>query len=98
MWRRVALVTSDVSEQRIASIIRVTRSGELGTILTLGSNRSTLRRLVTANVVPCSPIVVNMMMQPYVPSKRRFLHEPKRVTFQKTAFLIVTAVETSNLS
>jgi hypothetical protein len=33
MLRRVALVRSDVSEERSASIIRVTRIGELGTTL-----------------------------------------------------------------
>jgi hypothetical protein len=32
MLRRVALVRTDVSEERIASIIRVTRIGELGTL------------------------------------------------------------------
>jgi hypothetical protein len=31
MLRRVALLRTDVSEERIASIIRVTRIGELGT-------------------------------------------------------------------
>jgi demethoxyubiquinone hydroxylase (CLK1/Coq7/Cat5 family) len=31
MLRRVALVRTDVSEERVASIIRVTRIGELGT-------------------------------------------------------------------
>jgi hypothetical protein len=39
----VALVRTDVSEERIASIIMVTRIGELGT-LAVSSNRSTLRR------------------------------------------------------
>jgi hypothetical protein len=33
MLRRVALVRTDVSEERSASIIRVTRIGELGTTL-----------------------------------------------------------------
>jgi hypothetical protein len=33
-----------------------------------------------------------------VPTKRRFLQEPHGVTTQKTPFLIVTAVETSNLT
>jgi hypothetical protein len=33
MLRRVALVRADVSEERIATIIRVTRIGELGTML-----------------------------------------------------------------
>jgi hypothetical protein len=44
MLRRVALVRTDVSEERIASIITVTRIGELGTTLAATSNRRTLRR------------------------------------------------------
>jgi hypothetical protein len=43
MLRRVALVRTDVSEERSASFIRVTRMGELGTTLALTSNRRTLR-------------------------------------------------------
>jgi hypothetical protein len=44
MLHRVALVRTEVSEERIASIIRVTRIGELETTLPVTSNRSTLRR------------------------------------------------------
>jgi hypothetical protein len=44
MLRRVALVRTDVSEELSASFIRVTRIGELGTMLALTSNRRTLRR------------------------------------------------------
>jgi hypothetical protein len=44
MLRRVALVRTDFSEEPSASFIRVTRIGELGTTLTLTSNRRTLRR------------------------------------------------------
>jgi hypothetical protein len=40
----VALVKTDVSEGPSASIIRVTRIGELGTTLAVTSNRRTLRR------------------------------------------------------
>jgi hypothetical protein len=42
--RRVAFVRTDVSEEPNASIIRVTRAGELGTTLAVTSNRRTLRR------------------------------------------------------
>jgi hypothetical protein len=38
MLRRVALVRTDVSEELSASIIRVTRIGELGTTLAITSN------------------------------------------------------------
>jgi hypothetical protein len=44
MLRRVALVRTDVSEELSASFIRVTRIGELGTMLAVNSNRRTLRR------------------------------------------------------
>jgi hypothetical protein len=39
MLRRVAHVTTEVSEELSASFIRVTRIGELGTTLALTSNR-----------------------------------------------------------
>jgi hypothetical protein len=38
MLRRVALVRTDVSEELSASFIRVTRVGELGTMLAVTSN------------------------------------------------------------
>jgi hypothetical protein len=43
MLSRVALVRTDVSEELSASIMRVTRIGELGT-LAVTSNRCTLQR------------------------------------------------------
>jgi hypothetical protein len=42
MLHRVALVRTDVSEERIASFIRVTRIGELGTTLAVTTNRRTV--------------------------------------------------------
>jgi hypothetical protein len=39
MLGRVTLVRTDVSEERSASFIRVTRIGELGTTLAVTSNR-----------------------------------------------------------
>jgi hypothetical protein len=44
MLRRVALVGTDVSEDRSASIIRVTIIGALGTTLVVAINPPTLRR------------------------------------------------------
>jgi hypothetical protein len=63
--RRVALVRTGVSEERSASIIRVTKIGELGTGLAVTSKRRTLRKniVVTGNVVPTSPILVTLMME-----------------------------------
>jgi hypothetical protein len=49
MLRRVALERTDVSEELSASIIRVTRIGELGTILIVTSKRGTLRRPTSQN-------------------------------------------------
>jgi hypothetical protein len=63
MLRRVALVRTDVSEELGASIIRMTRTIELGT-LAVTSKRNTLHRLpVTANVFPSSPILVILTME-----------------------------------
>jgi hypothetical protein len=94
MLRRVALVRTDASEERSASIIRVTRIGELETTLAITSNRRTLRNntksiqykykasvllssvgrfLVTANVVPSSPILVTLMMEALSPSETSVL-------------------------
>jgi hypothetical protein len=42
MLRRVALVRTDVSEERSASFIRATSIGELGTTLAVTRNRRTL--------------------------------------------------------
>jgi hypothetical protein len=58
---RVALVRTEVSEELCASFIRVTRIGELETTLALTS--SVRRLLVTANVVPSSPILVTLMKE-----------------------------------
>jgi hypothetical protein len=49
MLHRVAVVRADVSEERIAFIIRMTRIGELGT--------------VAVCVVPSSPIFVTLMKE-----------------------------------
>jgi hypothetical protein len=44
MLGRVTLLRTDVPEELSASIIRVTRIGELGTALAVTSNQRTLRR------------------------------------------------------
>jgi hypothetical protein len=61
MLRRVALVRTDVSGELSASIVRVIRIGQLGTTLAVTSNRR--RLLITANVVPNSPILVTLTME-----------------------------------
>jgi demethoxyubiquinone hydroxylase (CLK1/Coq7/Cat5 family) len=49
MLRRVALVRTDVSEERSASIIRVTRIGELGTALAVGRHVYPSQRALVAS-------------------------------------------------
>jgi hypothetical protein len=72
--RRVALVRTGVSEELSASFIRVTRIGVLGTTLAVTSNRRSARRLlVTANVVPSSPILVTLMKETLNSSKTSVL-------------------------
>jgi hypothetical protein len=44
MLCHVVLVRTDVSEERFASVIRMTKIREVGTTLAVTSNRSTLRR------------------------------------------------------
>jgi hypothetical protein len=75
MLRRVALVSTDVSEKRSASFIRVTKISKLGTTLAVTINRPTLRRytklflrsvrrlLVRASVVPSLPILITLMKE-----------------------------------
>jgi hypothetical protein len=48
--RRVALVRTDFSEELNASFIRVTRIGELGTLV-VTNNRRTLRRLLLVELM-----------------------------------------------
>jgi hypothetical protein len=89
MLRCLALERTDVSEERSASIIKVTKIGELGTLVVT----SVLRLLVTANVVPSSPILVTLMMEALSPTEHRFIQNPHGVTSQRTSFFIVTAVK-----
>jgi hypothetical protein len=51
MLRRAALVRPDVSGECSASIFRVTRIGDLGTILAVTSYRRTLRRNTVIAVI-----------------------------------------------
>jgi hypothetical protein len=53
MFRRVAIVRTDVSEVFSASFIRVTRIDELATTLVVTSNRRTMLRNTTDS---CHPV------------------------------------------
>jgi hypothetical protein len=79
------LVGIDVSEEFIASIIRVKRINELGTLIVT----SILQLLSTANDVPSSLILFTFMMEAIVPPKHRFLQDPQGVIYKMTAFFIV---------
>jgi hypothetical protein len=56
----MALARTDVSEELSASIIRVTRIGELGTTLAVTSNRRTLRRNISSQRAWAKPLFVTL--------------------------------------
>jgi hypothetical protein len=63
MWRRVAPVRTDDSEERSACIIMVTIIVELGKTLAVTYNLISVLRLLVTAVVPNSPIIVTLMME-----------------------------------
>jgi hypothetical protein len=82
MLGRVEFVRTDVSEELSANIIKVTRIGELETTLAVTNNgrkiRSVRRLLVTANVVPSSPILITLMLEALRPSETSALTKATR--------------------
>jgi hypothetical protein len=92
MLRRVALVRTDVSEERSASIIRVRRVGELHIVFL----RSVCRLLVTANTIPSSSILVTLMIEVLRSSETSVL---TRATWRNIPEVFTdTAMKTSNLT
>jgi hypothetical protein len=57
-----------------------------------------LQLLVTANLLPVSLILLILIMEATGSSETLVLQEPHAATLQKTAFFIVTAVKTSNVT
>jgi hypothetical protein len=76
MLRRVALVSTDVSVELNASFMRVTLIGELGTTLAVTNNRRGL--LITASLVPNSPILVTLMKEALSSSETSVLKRATR--------------------
>jgi hypothetical protein len=67
----VAVIRTDVSEERIASIFKLKRISEQGTTLAVANNCSTLQLIllivlqfvVTSDDVPSLPILFTLMME-----------------------------------
>jgi hypothetical protein len=74
MLRRVALVRTDVLEERSVSFISVTRIGELGTTLAV-------------SVVPSSPILVTLIMEALSSSETSIRTRATRHSIQEDATL-----------
>jgi hypothetical protein len=99
MLRRVALVRTDVSKERIASV-RVTRIGKLGT-LAVTSNLSGMQTNILARYCECclrSSILVTLMMEAIHSSETSVLTRATWCNIPENAMHHSSAVKTSNFT
>jgi hypothetical protein len=94
MWRRVDLVWTDISEERIASIFRVEKSASEEPARASGCR---VWR-VLLKLVPRSRNFLPWRWRRYVSPKCRFTQDLHGATSHKTAFFLVTVVKTSHLT
>jgi hypothetical protein len=100
MRRLLALVRTDVSEEHITPIIRVTRTEDLVTMLAVTCNRGRLPEYITCGVILRNMLRLQFLLKflarrflstwwwrRYVPPKHRFLRKLHVATSQETAFL-----------
>jgi hypothetical protein len=79
----MSVVRTDASEEHVASIFRVEQISELGTLAISSKLKHTARNagfnlLVTANVVPSTPIPSNLKMDSILYFGTSFLRRPTR--------------------
>jgi hypothetical protein len=77
MWRRVALVDINVSEERIVSNVRMKRARWLGTTLAAFLH-NVVQLLFIANVVPSSLILSTLKMEELLSSETSVLTRATR--------------------